>query len=117
MIRLILILMLALPLPSMAWNKSDTQRETIWQLIHVVDWGQTVDIAKNPNRYSEINPLIGEHPSVNDVHRYMIASSLTHYLVSRTLKPRYRKYWQYITIGMTGTLIAHNYSVGLRINF
>lgn len=115
--KYIFLLILLFPMSSLAWDKADTQREITWQLIHVIDWGQTVDIAKNPSRYREINPLLGEHPSVDDVNRYMVASSLTHYLISRSLKPKYRKYWQYVTIGMTSTLIVHNYSVGLRMNF
>lgn len=117
MIKLFLFFVLLFPLSALAWNKTDTQREIIWQLIHIVDWGQTVDIAKFPDHYQEINPLLGKHPSVNDVNRYMVVSSVTHYIISRSLKPKYRKYWQYVTIGITGTLITHNYNVGLRVNF
>lgn len=115
--KYIFILLLLFPLSTFAWDKTDTQREIVWQVMHIIDWGQTVDIAKNPGKYYEINPLLGKHPSVEKVHKYMIASSLIHYVVSTSLKSKYRKYWQYVTIGITGTLIMHNYRIGLRINF
>lgn len=114
----IFILLLVFPACSIAeWGKVDTQREATWQIIRLIDYGQTLDIAKNPARYREINPMLGERPSVDRVHVYMITSAMLHYYIARNLKPKYRRVFQYISIGLSSTAVAHNASVGLRINF
>lgn len=35
-----------------------------------VDWLQTLQIARNPYRWGEMNALLGEHPSVSRVNVY-----------------------------------------------
>lgn len=48
--------------------------------VNVIDWKQTVTIAKNPERWQEVgliaSRLIGNHPSVRGVHYYFIGSAL-----------------------------------------
>jgi hypothetical protein len=36
----------------------------------VIDWRQTLVIARNPGRWTERNPLLGKHPSERRVHVY-----------------------------------------------
>ena len=36
----------------------------------LVDWSQTRFIAKNPARFTEINPILGKHPSLRAVNIY-----------------------------------------------
>lgn len=38
----------------------------------ILDWSQTRYIAKNPIRYRELNPILGEHPTVGEVNAYFI---------------------------------------------
>jgi hypothetical protein len=47
------------------WTKTDTVLEAVYAGLTIVDWGQTRDIAKHPQQYSEMNPLLGKHPYYN----------------------------------------------------
>jgi hypothetical protein len=56
--------------------------EATWQLLHTIDVGQTVQIAKNPNCYSESNAFIGPHPTVTTVIWYGLGTSVLHYMLT-----------------------------------
>jgi hypothetical protein len=117
---ILIIILLCLPVGAQAadpWDKQDIALEVLWQCLHAVDWGQTLDIASRPERYREINPLIGEHPSRARVNAYMGLSTLTHIGITHLLPKSYRPYWQMITIGISGTLIIHNFNIGLQVRF
>jgi hypothetical protein len=45
------------------WSTQDKSLEATWQILHFIDWRQTRTIAKNPDKYREMNPILGEHPS------------------------------------------------------
>lgn len=36
----------------------------------VIDWQQTLRIARDPARWQEMNPFLGPHPSVRKVHAW-----------------------------------------------
>ncbi len=114
----IILLLLLIPTTVLAeWTTQDTILEISWQGLHLVDWGQTLDIAKHPNQFNEINPIIGKHPSTSTVNTYMACSAISHALISYILPKKYRPYWQIGSIAVTSSLIYHNYSIGLKINF
>lgn len=117
--KLIIIFILLLPIQSFAgdWSTSDTAREIVWQSLHYVDWQQTLTIAKNPLQYNETNPILGRHPSVDDVRTYMAITAFLHLGISYALPEKYRDGWQWLTIGMTGSAVARNYNVGIRFSF
>ncbi len=99
------------------WSKTDTNREILWQGVNVIDWGQTRYIAKHPEKYQENNPIIGKHPSTGAVDIYMASSALLHPIAAAYLKPKYRKWFQYITIGMSGGCVLNNVNIGVKIGF
>ena len=39
------------------------KEEWVWQSLHTIDMVQTIRIAKNPDKFRELNPLLGKHPS------------------------------------------------------
>lgn len=41
-------------------------------VVLVIDWRQTLTIAKNPDKWFEMNPILGKHPSVQKVHVYFL---------------------------------------------
>lgn len=94
----------------MAWQAA-------YLILHTADWGQTLDIAKNPGDYYEVNPLLGDHPSVKRANSYMAFSALTHTGIAYTLPPPWRRRFQQVTIGLKAGIVGYNYSIGLRINF
>ena len=103
--------------PDSSWSRSDTVFEITALAIRMIDYGQTLDIAKNPDRYHELNPILGRHPSVGRVHTYFVTSQILHPVISYCLPKKYRRAFQMISIGMSSGLAIHNYNVGLRINF
>lgn len=99
------------------WRTADTVREATWVTLHVVDWGQTLDIARQPERFHERNPFLGKHPSVGEVNAYASVWLLLHPTISFVLPPPYRDVWQYVSIGVTGSAVVMNFAVGLRVRF
>ena len=120
-ILLSFIIILALPNLSLAWKddwtKADTIREVAWQVIHVIDWGQTLEIARQPDKFYELNPIMGKHPSVGKVNAYMAISAITHAGISYVLPKKYRVYYQWITFSVSSACIINNFNVGLRVKF
>ena len=98
------------------WSTHDTEREAVFDGLLVVDTMQTHNIAHAPT-YQEENPILGPHPSNGSVNRYMAACALGHLAVSYLLPERYRPYWQYVTIGIEGGIVAHNLSIGVGVPF
>ena len=99
------------------WTKQDTYREATALTLMAVDHGQTLNIAKHPQEYHELNPILGDHPSVSEVNRYFIAAYILHPTISAVLPPKQRKWWQYLTLSVEAGAVAHNYSIGLRTDF
>lgn len=99
------------------WKEADTDRQIAYLILHAVDWGQTRNIARNPNDYYEFNPLLGEHPSVKRVDSYMLVSALTHTAISYVLPPKWREAFQQVTLSVKSGLVNHNFSIGLRIDY
>lgn len=111
---LILFLLIYTPVFASDWTKADTAREVAWEVLHLVDWGQTLDIARNPQRFYEINPTLGRHPSVGKVNLYMGAWAVAHPVVSYILPKKYRLYWQWGTIFVTTGCVINNQIIGVR---
>jgi len=82
-----------------------------------MDWRQTVQIARNPDRYWERNPLLGEHPSEQRVNLHFLVGAILHPIVTEILPSKYRLWgtdwkpriiWQSISIGMSGICVLNN---------
>ncbi len=115
---LLIMLLCLIAVPAYAdWTKADTLREVAWQGIHIMDWGTTLDMARQPDKYHEINPILGKHPSVGKVNLYMGLSAIGHMAVSYALPEKIRPYWQYITIGISSACVINNFNVGLKVKF
>lgn len=145
MVRAILITILAL-LPATSfgaddWSNDDTAREVVYQVVAAVDWGQTRYIAKSyrarciPNpgyapgqpvpqnicRESwgqrEVNPVLGIHPSIHKVNAYFVVTGLAHVAISHLLSGSYRKWFQYVTIGVEAGVVRRNVSLGIKVDW
>ena len=119
----------ALPSPhkSDGWTGADTAMEVTWQVLHAVEMGQTLDLARQPDRYYErFNPLLGTHPTTGKVYAWAAASSLAHagisYLLPKEvdlwgMKIPVRNAFQAVSIAWTTGMVVNNFEVGLRIRF
>jgi hypothetical protein len=100
-----------------AWSKQDVAMEAGYAALHIIDWGQSLNVAAHPDQYHEINPIMGEHPSRGRVNLYMASSLLAHIGITHVLPAKCRPYFQGITIGIKAGVVANNLSVGLRLGF
>ncbi len=114
---LILLVFIFISTPAYAWTKADTQRQLVYSALHVIDWGQTRDIANRPKEYQEQNLYLGKHPSIQRVDTYFALTLLGHAYISYILPPEQRKIWQYISIGVRFQIVSINYSLGVNIHF
>lgn len=99
------------------WTRADTVREAAFAGLEAVDWGQTRNIAKHPEKWTEVNPILGKHPTVGEVDRYFAASLLAHAAVSAALPNPWRKRWQYLTSGFEMIMIGNNLAIGIRMDW
>lgn len=100
-----------------AWTEADSAREGAFLALDLADLGQTRYIARHPEQFYEVNPLIGRHPSVGRVDAVFAGEALAHVAISYTLPERFRPAWQYGSIAFEGALVAHNAHIGIRFNF
>ena len=99
------------------WTKEQVVLQGVATGLKIIDFGQTLDIAKNPNKYKEMNLAIGKHPSTSRVKRYFYISLIAQPVITWLLPDDYRNWWLGTNIVVSGYLVGHNYSIGLRANF
>ena len=98
------------------WTPADTHRELAFTGLLLLDTLQTHNISHVPT-YQEENPILGPHPSNAAVNRYMLGCAVGHYVISRMLPEKDRRYWQWLTIGIEGGVVAHNFYIGVHAPF
>ena len=85
-------------------------------LTTAADWNQTRQIAANPGHYYELNPILGQHPSAAAVNRHFaIYEGVV--LAGAYAFPSYRNNILGISATVEAGFVAHNYSIGLKVNF
>lgn len=82
-----------------------------------MDWSQTQQIANDPAHYHEMNPLLGQHPSLANVNVLIPSAMALHALIAYALPKPFREVWQMAWIGVEASTVQHNASIGLRIKF
>lgn len=117
-ITILLILWLSSPtLAAELWTKADMAREAAFVAVTVIDWSQTLKTADHPEKWTENNPILGEHPSRGKVNTYFPAGILLHAVIAYALPRPYREWWQYTWIGVETAAVGKNLSVGIGISF
>ena len=93
----------------------DLGLELAFQVALYADYRQTKQIAENPDRYHETNPILGEHPSTSRVRNYMLLGGAAHWAISELLpKGPYRTIWQGVTLGVELSVVQSNVRIGLK---
>lgn len=100
-----------------SWSKQDMALQATYTALHIIDWGQTRYIAKNPKTFFERNAILGKHPTVDKVDMYFAGTLIAHALVTHFLPDKYRPWWQLATISMEGYCVNHNFKAGVRVAF
>lgn len=114
---LLVIILVLIPSMAMSWDTQDTYYQSAVITALAVDMAQTLYISKNPNKYYEINPLLGKHPSQDKVIGYFLGGMIAHTAIAMALPPTYRRIWQCVFIGIEGLVIGRNYSIGVKLEF
>jgi hypothetical protein len=91
-------------------------------LLLIIDFRQTTKIAKNPDRWGEMNPILGKHPSVKKVLIYfiivMIITILLPYIIGNILLGTWKDLATIIFVVSTmfeGFVVWRNTKFGLGI--
>ncbi len=82
-----------------------------------MDWSQTQQIANDPAHYHEMNPLLGQHPSLANVNVLIPSAMALHALIAYALPKPFREVWQMAWIGVETYCVVNNVSIGLRVRF
>ena len=122
--RIIILLLLLIPSYANAeyrfaenWTREDTARQASFIIVTTADWLQTRCIAKHPDSWRELNPIIGSHPSVDKVDAYFATAIAAHTLIAVALPAEYRKWWQYTWISLESATVVWNMSAGVKWEF
>lgn len=96
--------------------------EAAWQVAHLVDIGQTVAIANNPDCYYErmtdTQALIGTHPSESDVYKWGIGVAVFHFfkmkLIDKFANDKVSVAVRTFDLGYKTHTVVSNHRMGLR---
>jgi len=116
LISCMFVLLMVTPAYAGSWSKEDTARQATFLILETADWLQTKEIARNP-KYTEINPILGKCPTQNSVDLYFASCAVAHTAIAYCLPSKYRKWWQYVFIGIQAGCVGHNINAGVSINF
>ena len=81
------------------------------------DWLQTRQIAKNPDKFHEYNPILGEHPSQGKVNLYFLAAAGGLLLLADFLPADYRTGLMYGIVVVQAAAVANNLHEGISIRW
>ena len=84
--------------------------------VRSADWAQTTQIARNPDRYYEMNPLLGKHPSTGRVNTHFILGMTTEVLVTAFWPEEHETallVLQALALALSAGLVVHNSNIGL----
>ncbi len=98
------------------WTTEEKTWAAAWLAVRAADWAQTREIARNPDRYWEVNPLIGRHPTLGQVNRFFVVSTALGLAAGHYL-PEYRKSMYQFWFAIEGAAVLHNLRVGVNIRF
>ena len=78
------------------------------------DYAQTLEIAKHPDQFWEMNPILGRHPSEDRVHAYFLTWLAINWLVGDRLPERVSKPFYYTMLAVESWAVTNNISAGIR---
>ena len=96
------------------WSEAQQASGIALGTLLVVDYLQTRQIAKQPEIYYEINPVLGRHPSISTVNTYFAGAALLGYLALDALPSDMRSWALGAGIVLELAVTAHNNTIGLK---
>ena len=115
--KAILILLLIPALAHAEWTQEDTYLQGAVVSALLIDMAQTLYIADHPDKYHEINPLLGKHPSKEKVGGYFMGAIVLHTAISYALNERERRWFQGCTLFIETGVALRNLSLGIGFSY
>ena len=119
--RLIAFIMAILLAPSAyaadKWDTTDIALGVSALALTIMDYGQTRYISDNPEQFTERNPLMGKHPSRDDVNLYFAGAAVVGLAVAHFLPSEWRKVWLGGWIAAEGITVYHNDLIGVGVRW
>jgi hypothetical protein len=114
-----LIALFALTLGGCAALSPEARDEEVaYQVAAAVDLTQTLRIADTPERFHELNPVLGPHPQPTKVATYFAATAAVHYGITATLSandaPAWLvRSWEIAGLSLEAVCITNNAHLGI----
>jgi len=83
--------------------------------VTAMDCSETLHIARHPE-FNETNPLLGRHPSVDEVNTFCLIAMISNLAISATLPSKFRNYFLVGVSAVESFEVVKNYHIGLRFN-
>lgn len=99
------------------WTPEQQVKLAAAETLLAVDWLQTRQIAKNPDTYHELNPILGNHPSVGRVNLYFLSSAVATYVLADVLPSKYRDWLLTGVIAVEVIATANNANIGVKVRW
>ena len=99
------------------WEGSDYMLAGAALAALAVDWGQTRNVAKNPQRFAETNPILGPSPSVGKVDAYFVGAMIGTVALAHLMPRDYRRLFLTGTLTVELAAIEQNRSIGVKVEF
>lgn len=80
------------------------------------DWLQTIDIARNPEKFSEVNPLLGRDPSVGQVNTLVGLGAATLVGANFLLPRKWARLLDQVVLAVEVMALVSNHRQGIRFN-
>jgi len=111
--------------PCFAWDKEDTVMQVAVVSLLLADMSQTLYISDHGDEYRELNPILGEHPSKNEVYTYFALGIIAHTAISYLIEKipfienpkKWRRIWQGSFIIVEGGVVARNSMIGIGFSY
>ena len=115
----IIILMLLSITPAFAgsWDKQNTKLHIPLTALFIADMQQTLQTAREPERYHENNPILGKHPSEGEVYTYFVGTYVLITALTYVMPLKWSRRLQIGVIAVEGVAVLGNLSIGLRVGF
>jgi hypothetical protein len=115
--KAILIILLLPSLAHAEWTQEDTYLQGAVISSLLIDMAQTLYISDHPDKYCELNPLLGKHPSKDKVVGYFIGAIALHTAISFVLNERERRWFQGGTLFIETGVALRNFSLGIGFSY
>ena len=97
-----------------SWSEAQQASGIALGTLLLVDYLQTRQIAKQPEIYHEINPVLGKHPSLGTVNTYFAGAAILGYLALDALPSDMRSWALGAGIVLELAVTSHNNTIGLK---